>query len=138
MTKSIYQKIIENLDSEGKLTQPFSVYDIEAGLDPFVYDGAFDSVLFLHERRIRILVKRLNVYKEIWKMFKSGKKTSIDLAWKSLEQALAEDGTSKVLEVLLIDLKDLQQEDFYPLRSFQERARRCSGEELPMRFGARG
>ncbi|AVM42122.1 hypothetical protein [Fastidiosipila sanguinis] len=115
MTKSIYQKIIENLDSEGKLTQPFSVYDIEAGLDPFVYDGAFDSVLFLHERRIRILVKRLNVYKEIWKMFKSGKKTSIDLAWKSLEQALAEDGTSKVLEVLLIDLKDLQQEDFYPL-----------------------
>lgn len=115
MTKSIYQKIIENLDSEGKLKQPFSVYDIEAGLDPFVYDGAFDSVLFLHERKIRILVKRLNVYKEIWKMFRSAKTNSIDLAWKSLDQALAEDGTAKILEVLLTDLKELRKEEFYPL-----------------------
>lgn len=115
MTKSIYQKIIENLDSEGKLKQPFSVYDIEAGLDPFVYDGAQDSVLFLHERKIRILVKRLNIYKEIWKMFRSGKSTSIGLAWKTLDQALAEDGTAKILEVLLTDLKELQGEEFYPI-----------------------
>ncbi len=107
--QSIYEKIKANLVN-GELDKNFSIYDLEYTDDAYTRDGARDAVTFLHERRARISRDRLNSYKKIFAEIRKG---NIYQVWDDLARDLQLDGTVKLLDYLIREIKQTKESYFY-------------------------
>ena len=108
MAESIYTKIINNIQ-DGRLAPDFSLFDTAYSRDPFVFDGARDAITFLHERKAKIALTQLEKYKHIFAEIRKGEIAEV---WDELVEALSIDGTVKLLDFLMDEVK-LTRDSFY-------------------------
>lgn len=54
MQESVYKKILNNIQDDGRLPAGFSLWGLEASRDPYALDGARDAVLLFHERKKKL------------------------------------------------------------------------------------
>ena len=112
--QSIYEKILENLNEEGALEVNFSIRDIEYSQDPFIFDGAYDVFQYLHEDMSKVNSKNELEYKKIFSDLRENKADIVKNILK-ISYLLHEDGTIKILNFTMRNLKKVRVASFYEL-----------------------